>query len=150
MQRFIRPLRWARCLVPLPYILLRTTLFDDQPGILDSHEYPRREQRHAGLPSFRCLLYYHLCCADLLCRIAIEPLANSRMMSDFYCLAPRLSIAALLSEHLMHERNRDRAFSHCRRYTFDVAAAHITRRENPWEAGFKQVWPTSERPVRSA
>jgi hypothetical protein len=29
-------------------------------------------------------------------------------MSDFYCLAPRLlSISALLSEHLMHERNRD-------------------------------------------
>jgi len=22
--------------------------FDDQPGILDSHEYPRREQRHDG------------------------------------------------------------------------------------------------------
>jgi len=40
-------------------------------------------------------------------RIAIEPLANPRrMMSDFYCLAPRLSIAALLSKHLMHERNR--------------------------------------------
>jgi len=57
---------------------------------------------------------------------------------------------ALLAEHLMHERNRDRAFSHCRRYTFDVAASHITRRENPWEAGFEQVWPTREGPVRSA
>ena len=50
----------------------------------------------------------------------------------------------------MHERNRDRAFSHCRCYTFDVAISHITRRENPREAGFKQVWPTSEGPVRSA
>jgi len=30
--------------------MLRTTSFDDQPGILDSHQYPRREQRQvAGL-----------------------------------------------------------------------------------------------------
>ena len=50
----------------------------------------------------------------------------------------------------MHERKRDRAFAHCRRYTFDVAASHITRRKNPWEAGFEQVWSTGEGPVRSA
>ncbi len=37
-----------------------------------------------------------------------------------------------------------------RRNAFDVAALHITGRENSWEAGFEQVWPTSRRPVRSA
>jgi hypothetical protein len=50
----------------------------------------------------------------------------------------------------MHERNHDRAFPHGRRNAFDVAASHVTGRENSWEAGFEQVWPTSQRPVRSA
>ena len=48
------------------------------------------------------------------------------------------------------ERNHDRAFPHGRRNAFDIAASHITGRENSWEAGFEQVWPTSRRPVRSA
>src|SRR6267378_6855568 len=61
-----------------------------------------------------------------------------------------MPMSALVSEYLMHERNRDRAFPHCRRNALDVAASHITRRENSWEAGFEQVWPTSQRPVRSA
>jgi PAS domain-containing protein len=32
---------------------------------------------------------------------------NAAVMSDFYCLAPRLSISALLSQYLMHEGNCD-------------------------------------------
>jgi hypothetical protein len=39
----------------------------------------------------------------------------------------------------MHERNHDRAFPHGRRNAFDVAASHITGRDNCWEAGFEQV-----------
>jgi hypothetical protein len=30
-------------------LLMRAISFDDQPGILDSHEYPGREQRHNAL-----------------------------------------------------------------------------------------------------
>jgi hypothetical protein len=46
--------------------------------------------------------------------------------------------SALLSEYLMHERNRDRAFPYSRRNAFDVAAPHITGRENSWEAGLSR------------
>ena len=45
---------------------------------------------------------------------------------------------ALLSEHLMDERDRDRTFSHCRCHTFEVVTAHIARGENPVrEAGLE-------------
>lgn len=55
----------------------------------------------------------------------------------------------LLSQQLVDERDRDRSFPDRRRYAFDIACTNIPRGKNTGQAGFQQVGPATERPVRA-
>ena len=49
---------------------------------------------------------------------------------------------------LMDERDRDRAFAHCRGDAFDVAPAYVTDRKHPGKACFEEMRFPCERPAR--
>ena len=51
-------------------------------------------------------------------------------------------------KNLVDERDRDRAFAHCRSDAFDVAPAHVTDRKHCGKARFEEMRRPHERPFR--
>src|SRR5438046_2846645 len=58
--------------------------------------------------------------------------------------------AGLLSQQLVNKRDRGRPFTDRRRNAFDIACTNISRGKNTGQAGFQQVGPATEGPVRAA
>ena len=56
----------------------------------------------------------------------------------------------LLPQHLVDERDRNRAFADGRRDALDVAAPHVSDGEDAGPAGFEQVRMSCQRPARFA
>ena len=48
----------------------------------------------------------------------------------------------------MDKGDRDRAFAHCRRNTFDIAAPDVADREHSGQTRFEQMGRPGERPAR--
>lgn len=87
--------------------------------------------------------------ADLDALLAFAPLWMFHILdsADMRAACCGHDSSLFVRQYLMHERNRDRAFTDCRGYTFYAAAANVTDGEDAGTAGFEQMRRTGEGPA---
>jgi hypothetical protein len=95
--------------------------------------------------------------ASILSRVGAQlfrPLFTLAKFGNFSSLPLRLCAFArdrselpLLTQHLVHEGNGDRAFAYGGRYALDVSTAHVSNRKYAGQAGLQEIRGPGKRPT---